>query len=418
MGMVEQPARTQNIKAIADFYRSGIKDTAQAVGIELEHTLTRKDGTQVAYHGDFGAEQLLEAFADDFPEPMMDGATIVGRAGRQGTVTLEPAAQFELSAGPFRALDDAAANLSAFEGHLRALCEAHDIRVETPGYNPYHRAIDLELIPKRRYAMMNEYLGALSMFGVCMMRGSASTQVSIDYHSEQDCLRKLRLTSACAPLFALICDNAPVFETKPRTHQLVRTKIWQHCDPDRCGIVPGVFDRAFTLEEYAAYVLDTPAIVEQTPHGERFTTKTFGEIFSDTLMDVPAVEHAVSMLFNDVRLKTYLEIRPADAMPAAYVLAYTALIKGLFYNNASLDALDSLFDGVDADACACAKDALMQSGYHATVYQSPVSVLADELMSIATTGLSDHERPYLAPLAELVADRTTLADRAERERGL
>ena len=100
-----------------------------------------------------------------------------------------------------------------------------------------------------------------------MMRGSASTQVSIDYSSAPDCLRKLRLAFALVPLFSLMCDNSPVFEGKPRSHELVRTEIWRHCDPDRCGLVPDVMDPSFDLRRYAAFLLDAPAILVPCKQG-------------------------------------------------------------------------------------------------------------------------------------------------------
>lgn len=410
MGNAKQPAREQNIQAITGFYASGIKDEASRIGIELEHTLSQRDGSQLSYQG---ACELLRAFEGDFPQPMVDGGHLIGAAGKGKTITLEPASQVELSAGPFTGLADARDCLGSFEEQLRGYCERNGLMLRTPGYNLDHKAIDLELIPKERYAIMNEYLGAISMFGVCMMRGSAATQVAIDYTSTEDCLRKLRLANACVPIFSLMCDNSPIFEAAPRRHQLVRTEIWERCDPDRCGTVPGVMSPSFTLEDYAAYVLDTPACVERTPHGDILSSRTFGEIFAERPMERTDVEHALSMLFNDVRLKTYVEIRPADAMPAECVVAYAALIRGLFYGRGALDAMEAIFAGVTEEAISAAKQALMAGGYQAAVYGSPVSEIADELVSIAASALDEEERPFLEPLAELVAGRITLADRAE-----
>ena len=37
-------------------------------------------------------------------------------------------------------------------------------------------------------------------------------------------------------------------------------------------------------------------------------------------------------------------------MPVPYVIAYAALIKGLFYNEGNLQQLEALFANVDADA--------------------------------------------------------------------
>ena len=80
-----------------------------------------------------------------------------------------------------------------------------------------------------------------------MMRASASTQVSIDYRDEKDCVKKMRVASVLAPLFALVCDNAAVFEGGPRPHRLMRTEVWKYCDPDRCNTPPHDLDDDFGL---------------------------------------------------------------------------------------------------------------------------------------------------------------------------
>lgn len=407
----KQPKRRENVDAIVEYFESGVKDEAKAIGIELEHTLVKGDGEPVAYSDEFGQRWLLERLSPEYDSEIRSSAgNLIGLLRKGASITLEPAAQVELSAGPFVSLEDAKREFLQFEERLEGELDPHDVQLLTPGYHPTMRAVDLQLIPKRRYEFMNSYLGAISMFGICMMRGSAATQVSIDYTSIDDCLRKMRLACACVPVLSLICDNTPMFERDIRPHQLMRTEVWEKCDPDRCMIVPGMMDEGFTLEEYAEYILDTPAIVEMVDGREEFTEKTFGEIFADEAMTHDDVEHALSMFFNDVRLKTYIEIRPADAMPVECAIAYAALIKGLFYDKASLDAIDDLFRGVGAEDVAAAKASLMADGYAGKVYGHAASVVADELVSIARTGLSESDAALLEPIAELVANRVTLAD--------
>ena len=55
----------------------------------------------------------------------------------------------------------------------------------------------------------------------------------------------------------------------------------------------------------------------------------------------------------------------------------------------------------------------MARGYAAEAYGRPVAALCDRLVEIASKGLAEDERAFLAPLAELVAQRETLADIAE-----
>lgn len=409
--MNAQPARSQNIEAIVNYCMGGIKNKCQNVGIEMEHILVHEDGTPIDFSGKFGAEWILEHLSSMFPKKSIDdNGNLLGVASDFGNVTLEPASQIELSAGPFNNLDVAYKTFFEFEDVLRSIVEPHGIKVLGIGYHPTRKATDLSLIPKARYALMNNYLGNISKYGICMMRGSAATQVSIDYCSLNDCLRKLRLASACVPVFSLICDNSPIFEANPRKHQLIRTEIWNKCDPARCGIIPGVMESDFALEKYAGYLLDVPAIFEITATGRNATNKTFGELFADKVMNTHDIEHALSLLFNDVRLKTYVEIRPADSMPEKYVISYAALIKGLFYSSKALDAMDALFESVSEKDIATAKTELMKNGYNANVYGRPVAQIADTLVEIAANELDAISKPYINDLSELISSRKTLAD--------
>ena len=407
-----------NIEAIVNYFKSGIKDPGDPVrlGVELEHILVDEHMQPVAYSDAHGSHWLLEQFKKELPEATYgEGGALIGVAGPDMALSLEPAAQFEVSAGPYEYANEVRPALERFERKVTALLEPYGQRLITLGYHPRARVDDLELIPKRRYQFMDAHFQAIGHFGRCMMRGSAATQISIDYYSEADCLRKLRIASALTPAFSLLCDNSPAFEGELRKHQLVRTEIWRECDPARCGLVPGVMIPDFSFEKYAEYVLDTPAIFGIDENGKSFASeKTFAELYAGRDMQKADVEHVLSLFFNDVRLKTYVEIRPADSMPTPFVAAYVALIKGLFYSAESLDALDGLLAGVSAEDVEQAKTDLMAAGYDAPIYGTPAGEFVDELFAIARQALSATEQSCLMPLAQLASSRKTLATMGER----
>ncbi len=414
----EQPMRDKNIAALVSFFESGIKPTNSEgkLGIELEQIVVNEDGSPVSYSEEHGVAWLLNELTQTYPQKTTDSEGDLLGVSRPGeAITIEPAAQIELSAGPFSDLAAARETFDKYEKLVSEKLAPYGKKIVPTGYHPTTPARELELIPKQRYAFMNKYLSEADCYGPCMMRGSASAQISIDYTSTQDCLRKMRIAYALVPLISLICDNSPIFEGKPRTKKLVRTDIWRHVDNDRCGLVPGALNKNFTLQDYAAFVLDTPAIVIPDSNGGwAYSTKTFGEIYATHAMENSDVEHAVSMQFPDVRLKTYLEIRPADSMPVPYTIAYAALIKGLFYSEKSLLALEQLFTQVDEAAYEEAKNNLMKDGYKAQVYGKPVAELCDSIVAIAHDALSNEDRAMMAPLANLIAERVTLADLAEQ----
>lgn len=402
----------QNAEIIVDIVKSGIKNTSEKLGVELEYTLTYEDNSQVKYDDEFGQKWLMNALRDEYKNDILDEeGHLIGVAGKRDTLTLEPAGQFELSAGPFVDIADAYACFEHLIYRINALVNPHGIVLNALGYHPKCKAEDLKIIPKVRYHLMNEYFQRFSPLGIRMMRGTGSTQVSIDYHSVDDCLNKFRLAFCCSPIFALMCDNTAIFEGKPRTHKLMRTEAWEDCDKSRCGIVPGVLSADFTLEDYAEYVLNAPQMFETVDGVQKVSGRRLKDIFAEkTMSDAEAVA-GMSQLFNDVRLKNFIEIRPADALPLRYAIAYVAFIKGLFYGKDSLSKLQEIFINVNKDEqYESAKQELMKFGYDAEIYGKSAKFYADKLIEIAKAGLCASDVEYLAPLEKLVAERKTLAD--------
>lgn len=407
----------ENIERLVSVFASGSTTQSGRIGIELEHTLVHAgDCSPVSYEEEHGIRWLMGELAPDYPEHEIDEKGNLIALVRPGeTVTLEPGEQVEISAGPFESLTDAAAVLADFERQLTARADRGGLRVLTCGYHPTARVLDMPVSPKRRYELLAAHLDAIGSFGRRMMYGTASAQISIDYTDERDCMRKMRLASVISPLLALIADNSPVFEGEPRTHRLVRTEIWNECDPARCGTIPGVCSPLFSWHDYARYVLDAPAVMvfdSEAPGNLKGTEQSASEVFADAPMDSNDVELALGLVFPDVRLKSYIEIRPADALPVPYTIAYAALIKGLFTTEGSLCALEDLVGWPDESDIAAAKEALMRDGYQATVFGKRAADLCDALIGIARAGLNENERPFLEPLASLVSQRTTLADMA------
>ena len=181
-GDASQPARKRNIEALTAFFRSGIKPAGShgKLGIELEQTVVRADGSPVSYSEENGVAHLLEQLRESYPQATVDEeGDLLGVARPGEAITIEPAAQIELSAGPFDDLKKAQETFTAYRKTLDGLLTPKGMHVVAQGYHPTATARSLDLIPKRRYAFMNRYLGAKDIYGPCMMRGSASTQASI-----------------------------------------------------------------------------------------------------------------------------------------------------------------------------------------------------------------------------------------------
>ena len=69
-----QPARKRNIEALTAFFRSGIKpaESHGKLGIELEQTVVRADGSPVSYSEENGVAHLLEQLRESYPQATVD----------------------------------------------------------------------------------------------------------------------------------------------------------------------------------------------------------------------------------------------------------------------------------------------------------------------------------------------------------
>ena len=66
------------------------------------------------------------------------------------------------------------------------------------GFHPLARRADMPWMPKGRYAIMRRYMPKVGSLGLDMMTRTCTVQVNLDYASEADMVRKLRVCAAAA----------------------------------------------------------------------------------------------------------------------------------------------------------------------------------------------------------------------------
>ena len=432
------------IKAVAGYIASGREcDGEECIGIELEHFIVRKkDKGYVPYLNDPktgrpGIKSILERLSPFYDEAVFEaspdgGSNLIGLSRKHAAISLEPGAQFEISIGPVLGINDLALIYQTFRSELDPILDEMGYEVIGMGYHPSILARDVPLIPKDRYRFMDEYFKKTGHHGICMMRATASTQVSLDFNSELDAIRKFRIANALCPLLAFITDNSPLFELEPVgcemlstsflevPKRMARTVVWDDVDALRSMTAPHTFEAGFNFESYAHTLLNTPAILttERDETGRLVNTRqndrTFGEIYEGRELDHSTIEHILSMYFFDVRFKTYIEIRAADSLPIKYALSYAAFLKGLFYDRDTVEALSARFDGLSSEDIAAAKLALRSHSFEAQVYGRNAADWLDELLALSSASLPPGERNYLADIGQLITSRKTLVDLAAK----
>lgn len=362
----------ENIRAITGYFEKGCKTANEfGIGIELEHFLQDEHNHSAKYNQ---VVRVIEAIMTKEDKPYYLEENLIGFYNDKYSVTLEPAAQLEISINPCRTVQQLAEVYHEFTKVLDAVISKEGLRIECYGYNQYEKAADLCLIPKKRYEYMDRYFEKTGTCGKNMMRATASVQVSLDYENEKDAVRKYQLACILSPVLALLMDNTRVFEGEKAQMHLVRTYIWNNVDSDRCTLMKGCLDKEFDFRKYAEYIMDIPAILVMDGGTARYTdTEKIKDIYAGHVMTKEEIEHILSMVFFDVRFKNYIEIRMADSCGIERAADYAELIKNIFYNAECMDAIEKYLGNVTEADVANAKESLISNGMNGMIYGKKAS---------------------------------------------
>lgn len=398
--------------AIVDYIRSG-ETPGQALGLEIEHFVVNDKGIQIGFDE---VTKLIGDVAKDLSAEViyMDGYP-VGYVTPGYSVTLEPACQFEISIDPKSCIDEIKSIYKEFLLLWIPIFESRGYHIITKGNLPLVESgsIDPDDIPlshKKRYKYMDAYFRKSGKYGKYMMRASSSVQISVDYSSESDLVRKLVILQKISPILMIALENKTyedsVLEKGSDKKHLLRIQEWSDLDPSRTGFYPHSFDEDFGYDKIADVISNTPLIL-LTDEGE---TSYVGDLTAQDLINAGTIgrnipesrkkhliEHFISMGFFHFRIKKYIEIRVADSVPLGRALSYVALIKGLIYSDENLSILETELKDINSiEQIEDAVDAVIVSGLDAKIYGDRTArEWYKYLLELAGNSLDEKEREYL-----------------------
>lgn len=405
-------SRAEKRAAVVEKLQSHKKPEEAALGLELEHfVVNRSDGRRIFYDEPDGVAELLkEIAAQEGLTPIWINGHIAGAKNKEMALSIEPGAQLELSLHYQRSVQALEAAYKRAMALVLPVLQRHDYGLLSLGVDPVNGVDQVPIIPKERYRIMNDWLGAHGAHSRKMMRLTCALQVSIDYFNEQDFVKKYRVLTAMVPMLYTLFDSAWTLSGQALPKYNVRQEIWRKTDPARTGLIPGVFDPDFSFARYADWLLDQALLFRmEEGHEVELGSLTLDQALDQAQPDEVGglIDQAMGIVFPDIRVKQFAEIRPMDAVPFPYALGAAALFKGLLYQDEALDRLYRRLCGIDLSIVERGKDSGRDNGiqgYYLSDYFAHWGVL---LVDLARSGLSAEEGAYLDPLSELWSNLDT-----------
>ena len=400
------------------------------IGTEHEKFVYRvEDMRAPSYDEPGGIRDLLNGLTQFGWKPVIENGNVIALSGPDGTISLEPAGQFELSGAALENLHETCSEAGRHLTQCKEIGERLGVGFLGLGMWPDKARSDLPVMPKGRYKIMLNYMPKVGNLGLDMMLRTCTIQVNLDYSSEADMVKKFRVGLALQPVATALFANSPLTEGKPNGYKSFRSHIWEDTDPDRTGMLPFVFEEGFGYERYLDYALDVPMyFVYREGRYIDVAGESFRAFIDGRLPQLPGekprvsdfVDH-LSTIFPEVRLKSFLEMRGADGGRWSRICALPALWVGLLYDTAALDAAWDLVKDWSIEERTRLRHAVPRTALDTP---SPgggtVRDLAAQVLEISTEGLNsrsrlnsagDNESGFLDPLREIVATGVTPADR-------
>ena len=412
-----KPEEHLEYSQLLDEFILGCK-TSRKIGMEYERIpLVRCTNEVAPYSGEYGVCELLREMAkSDNWDYILDDINIIGLKKLHDTITLEPGCQIELSIEPQEFIRDLKKRVEEIDTALAPVLDKFGIKLINKGVSPTTTYKNIKLLPKRRYALMANYLwGILSDV---MMRETAGIQVGIDFSSEEDAMRKFRVANLMMPFATAMFANSKYRGGVDTGYKSFRALAWLNTDNERCGFATK-FQDGMCFKDYVNLLLDTPMIfINRQGHtvnlNGKLTFKQFMEKghegFCATIEDWKL--HS-NLYFPEVRLRNFIEIRNHDCVGDGLEYSIPALYKGIMYSPAALEEVENMlckysFNEINDLRFNVARYALM-----AKIRKTPSLSICKELTEIAYYSLKtrcEDEEEFLNPLINILKKGKCPAD--------
>jgi len=417
-------------ESLVDYIAAGCKPPENwRIGTEHEKFAYHLDTLKpLEYEGPSGIRALLDGLLRFGWEPILEKGNPIALSKPDGSfISLEPAGQVELSGAPVENIHQTCDEVTGHLQQVKAIARELGIGFLGLGYRAKWRGADMPWMPKGRYKIMREYMPMKGNLGLDMMQSTCTVQVNLDFDSEATMVKMYRIALALQPIATALWANSPFKEGAPSGFLSYRSHIWTDTDPDRCGMLPFVFEDGFGFERYVDYLLDMPMyFVYRDGDYIDASGQSFRDFMDGKLPAFPGekpmmsdwIDH-MSTAFPEVRLKQFLEMRGADGGPWSRLCALPAYWVGLLYDGEALDASWDLIKDWTVAEISALRDDVPRQALKTPFRNHSVKEIALETLEISHKGLLNRrcldslgldETHFLKPLFQIAHSGITPAE--------
>lgn len=414
------------------FYSSFTDKDHKGIGTEHEKFIFHcKNKKRIEFDGDVSIQNLFLFLQGKGWQKNEYNAhnQLISLSKNGASVTLEPGCQLELSGKILKNVHQTCSETYEHLNELQEYAELNNLCIIGMGFDPVSDLDGINFIPKDRYKIMKNYMPQVGTRGLDMMTKTCTVQANFDYFNNEDLIKKFVVSNRIQPIIMSLFCNSPFREGQLNGYLSNRILTWQDTDQERCGIKNIFLNKNFTIEEYVDFVLAVKNYflkingkhVDTTQYSflELLNKSTNDSNLNDYNLSITDWINHLSTIFTEVRLKSYMEVRGADAGKWEMICALPALWTGILYDEENLDILwQETNDWPHDEILNLYKDVPVY-GLQSEFMNKKVYIEAQRLLDTSISGLNrrgylnsngQDESIHLDKLKSIIKDQKTPAD--------
>ena len=406
---------------IIEYFKSGIKDSKDfKIGIEHEKFLFDNENNKRVNYPKI--KEMFTALLEFGWNPVFEKENIIALNKGGKNITLEPGNQIELSGDKLNHMHEACSESQDYLFELKQVTKKLDIKIVSAGFDPISKLNEIPNNPKQRYKVMTKDMPLGGELSLDMMYRTCGTQLNVDYETEEDFIKKFKVSNAIVPISIALFANSSIVEKKNSNYLSYRSKVWQNTSR---GGLPKLFLENINFEKYADFVINFPVLFiqdkDQYISGRKYLFKDFmdGKIeeINNRLPEEADLTTHLSTIFTENRLKKYIELRSMDTCGWECLCSGPAFNIGMLYGN--LDEVHDLVSKWEVDKIINAYLEAPQKGFNTQLMGKDLLYWSSALLDLSRKGLEtrdimskkgNNETVFLNHLQNIIDNKTINAD--------
>jgi glutamate--cysteine ligase len=417
------------IKSKADilkfFYKASVPKNELLIGIEVERSAVfETDLSPVQYSGSSGYLAILKKLAEEVGWKIIEqdengNITALKRGGSE--IHIEFDGRIELVSKPRKGLFSLNREYQMHAREIDEISKEFGIQWVAMGWQPFAKTKDIKFVfPKKFNSASRHYTKQYPDFQKNIYkaweRKNDGIHVNFGYTSEKDAINKFQTLFKISPILVAMFANSPLSVGRFSGFFHKRLHSTYYCCPHRTRIQRAFLEEDFSFEKWVDYLLKLPMRRIDRKGKQIFVPLSFHDFLKNGYRrHNPRIEDFylhIKSVWNEIRIKHYLEYRAFDTVPPHLILSIPAIIRALTLNSDVMRAVQKLVKNWSFSDHLEIREKVYKYALQAeTPNGKKVLDLAKELLEIASFSLQERHNAmkhsvdasrYLWPIKEYI----------------